>query len=203
MPRACIKPSQPCSAFSRSRLDPGPLLWFNWRERGPSVVRPGQRSPLLENQSISESRRRRLFKRSSIHSWFLGSSCARGQPVPRESTEVIGPAGRGHQLGGPPTVTGGTSSGGRATGGTSTGGTSTAAKPPAVPAAPGHQQHDGCRVGWPQRQRFQRGNRGRAVATLLRRYNLVCPAPPSGTANGAECTGPSPRTCASRRGPMR
>ena len=32
------------------------------------------------------------------------------------------------------------------------------------------------------------------VATLAKAYDLLCPAPPAGTANGAECSGAAPRT---------
>jgi hypothetical protein len=44
------------------------------------------------------------------------------------------------------------------------------------------------------------GTEASPVLTLLAAYNLVCPAPPSGTANGAECTGASPRTVCIKAG---
>jgi len=38
------------------------------------------------------------------------------------------------------------------------------------------------------------GSEASPVATLLHAYDLVCPKPPDGTENGAECLGPAPRT---------
>jgi hypothetical protein len=38
------------------------------------------------------------------------------------------------------------------------------------------------------------GSAAAPVATLAKAYDLMCPAPPAGTANGAECTGAAPRS---------
>ena len=38
------------------------------------------------------------------------------------------------------------------------------------------------------------GSEAAPVATLLKAYDLMCPKPPDGTENGAECLGPAPRS---------
>ncbi len=44
------------------------------------------------------------------------------------------------------------------------------------------------------------GTEASPVATLLKAYDLMCPKPPDGTENGAECMGPAPRTICVKSG---
>jgi hypothetical protein len=44
------------------------------------------------------------------------------------------------------------------------------------------------------------GSEDAPVATLLRAYELMCPPPPTGTMNGAECLGAAPRTICAKPG---
>lgn len=44
------------------------------------------------------------------------------------------------------------------------------------------------------------GSEGSPVATLAKAYDLMCPIPPTGTANGAECLGAAPRTICAKAG---
>jgi hypothetical protein len=44
------------------------------------------------------------------------------------------------------------------------------------------------------------GSEASPVKTLLHAYDLMCPKPPDGTANGAECLGPAPRSICVKSG---
>jgi hypothetical protein len=150
-----------------------------------------------------------MSKRSSIHSWFLGSVVVLASACTPESTDGSGTGGTnsggtssvtggspstgGKATGGTSTASGGTSSGGKATGGTSTGGKAS--------GTGGTSSTTGCRVWMATNGNDSNpGTEASPVLTLTAAYELACPAPPSGTANGAECTGASPRTVCIKAG---
>jgi hypothetical protein len=99
--------------------------------------------------------------------------------------------------------TGGTA-GTDASGGTSgegTGGTAGTSGTAGTAGTGGTGSTGDCRV-WlaPDGDDANDGSEGSPVATLAKAYDLMCPVPPTGTANGAECLGAVPRTICAESG---
>jgi hypothetical protein len=108
-------------------------------------------------------------------------------------TATGGTATGGAATGG--TATGGAATGGAATGGAATGGTADNGGTSTAGGAGGTTSASGCRV-WvaTDGDDANPGTEALPVLTLVKGYDLLCPAPPTGTANGAECLGEAPRT---------
>jgi hypothetical protein len=93
------------------------------------------------------------------------------------------------------TATGGAATGGAATGAAATGGTADTGGASTAGGAGGTISTSDCRV-WmaTDGDDANPGTEALPVLTLVKGYDLLCPAPPTGTENGAECLGEAPRT---------
>lgn len=124
---------------------------------------------------------------ASCTACLVGQTCQSGVCTSSSGTGGTNGAGGSGGSGGMPASggTGGSSggtSGGTGGSGAGTGGT-------------GGGTTGECRV-WlaPNGNDSNDGTEASPVATLHRAYDLMCPMPPSGTQNGAECLGPAPRS---------